>query len=98
MSGHRAGLPVAGKAGPNSMARVGPANGGSRPGKGHGGKNRERDGSLAVVETPTKRGSVHVWPGLRCPAKNLGRASFFSSQHSPSEPFGVPGTSRGGEP
>lgn len=34
------------------MARVGPSSGGSRPGKGHGGKSGERDGSLAVVETP----------------------------------------------
>lgn len=35
-------------------------------------------------------------PGLRCPAKNLGRASF-SSQYLLSVPSSMPGTSEGGE-
>lgn len=43
------------------------------------------------------RGSGHVWLGLRCPAKSLGRASPFCSQRLLSAPFSVPSTSQGAQ-
>lgn len=45
---------------------------------------------------PMRRGSGHMWLGLRCPAKSFGWVSSSSSQHLLSD-HSVPGTSQGAE-
>lgn len=64
----------------DDTAGAGPSRGGQQARRRAQGWEWRGAGSPAAVEAPTGRGPGHVWPGLRHPAKGLGRASCFCSQ------------------